>query len=866
MTPTEVQALLDQLPVAACVMEGWRIRAANARMEDLTGYSRAELLDEKSPLFALVAPEDRERIKALREARLRGEPAPDEYDFAGTGARGRRVPVRVRIAPFPAAGPSAQLFVFSDERVRARSAALIRGFVDVAIAAQQERTQADFFRAVRDKLLSLGLNSTVLELDGDRFRFPSFVPPRTPVGVEMRERLSGWIPVSRMSVDITKAEGTLVDDLPRFLADLVGVDQTVYRGRLPSRGVVATIRVAGEPRYALSASGDDFDHAVAGAFGLLGRQLGAALETTRRLEELDRRNSELSLLLELGREVVGVLDPKQVLQAAAQTAARVLRCSSAYVLVPNEKGTALCIAAREDPEQSPETAVGTELPLPKGSLSALAYSTLQPCSSTDNQRDPRVDPEVARRFGCRATLAVPLLSQGRARGVLSLFERNLRHFDDQDLRVASHTAQLVAAGLDNARLYAEQRNRAEEMAQLNEVARRLAGSLEARRLLELGGETLAQLLDAELWFMLVPEAETQRLRFAAVHPAHSGMLGEVLLLDETSMAATAYRTRKVVQLTDPLSAPATASRTLALQLGNRTTLAAPLIARDQVLGVAVVLGRAGMAAFSQADMDRALAVAGQLALALLSARLYEDLRNSYAELARTQNELIDRERLAALGELSASIAHEVRNPLGVIFNSVGSLRRLLKPAGDVALLLDIVGEEADRLNRMVGDLLDYSRPVRPALMPVPIGPLVAEALSAAKLQVGPSADQVKVQVRVAPDAATVRADARLLRQALVNLFLNAYQAMPRSGRLEVRAARVQSGAAAWADIAIEDSGPGISPELREKVFQPFFTTKPTGTGLGLAVVRRIVEGHGGVVELARSASGTAFHVRLPLDG
>ena len=261
-------------------------------------------------------------------------------------------------------------------------------------------------------------------------------------------------------------------------------------------------------------------------------------------------------------------------------------------------------------------------------------------------------------------------------------------------------------------------------------------------------------------------------------------------------------------------------------------------------------------------MDRALAVAGQLALALLSSRLYEDLRTSYAELARAQKELIDRERLAALGELSASIAHEVRNPLGVIFNSVGSLRRILKAEGDVALLLDIVGEEADRLNRMVGDLLDYSRPVQPALQPVPLRPLLEEALSAARKQMGAAADQVRARLQVSGDATTVRADERLLRQALVNLFLNAYQAMPRGGQLEVQAA-LANGAA---EIIINDTGPGIPAEIADRVFLPFFTTKATGTGLGLAVVKRIVEGHGGAIRLGSTSAGAEFRLRLPLDG
>jgi signal transduction histidine kinase len=241
------------------------------------------------------------------------------------------------------------------------------------------------------------------------------------------------------------------------------------------------------------------------------------------------------------------------------------------------------------------------------------------------------------------------------------------------------------------------------------------------------------------------------------------------------------------------------------------------------------------------------------------------LERMVQSLARAQSELIDRERLAALGELSASIAHEVRNPLGVIFNSVGSLRRLLKPQGDVALLLDIVGEEADRLNRMVGDLLHYARPVRPDLEPLPLRPLLGEAVAAARQQIGPAAKGVKSLVTIDPGAETLRADARLLRQALINLFLNAYQAMPRSGLLEVRASRVERDGASLSELHIRDTGVGVPPDVRDKIFQPFFTTKAMGTGLGLAVVRRIIEGHGGTIELAAAEGGTDFCIRLPLE-
>ena len=584
------------------------------------------------------------------------------------------------------------------------AAELIRGFVDVAVAAQRQRTQAEFFETVRQRLKEMGLTSTVVEIEGDRFRFAPFAPALTEVGAELRERLAGWQPLSRMPIDVTHAEGTLVEDLPAFLAQMAGLPKETYRGRVPPRAIVATIPAEGDRTYVLSCSGENLDSAVAGAFGLLARQLAASVQTTRHVEEL------------------------------------------------------------------------------------------------------------------------------------------------------------TAVAMENARLYDEQRARAEEMALLNEIARQLAGSLELDRLLALGGEALQRILGGELWFMMLPDAGG--LRFAALRPEQADLASVVMPLSQPTAAVRAFTERTPVQLIAPLGNDAAPlSLEMVRRFGHRTTLAVPLLARDEVLGVAVVLARQERA-FTRAEMDRAQAVAGQLGLAVLSARLYEDLRRSYAELAQAQKDLIDRERLAALGELSASIAHEVRNPLGVIFNSVGSLKRILKPEGDAALLLDIIGEEAERLNGMVGALLDYSRPIQPSVQPLPLRPLLEEALGAARQQIGPSSEQVKVQMRVAAEVATVRADGRLLRQALINLFLNAYQAMPRGGQLEVRAAEADGSV----ELAIHDSGPGIPPDSREKVFQAFFTTKATGTGLGLAVVRRIVEGHGGSIGLGEDAkNGAEFRLRLPIS-
>jgi signal transduction histidine kinase len=452
---------------------------------------------------------------------------------------------------------------------------------------------------------------------------------------------------------------------------------------------------------------------------------------------------------------------------------------------------------------------------------------------------------------------------GSPGGAFCLARRAERPFSPDEARIAHALSAQLSVALSNARLYAEERTRAEEMTSLYELSRSMAGSLEIVPLLQAAGERLRKLVDSSNWFVMLFDEGKKTLRSIACSPQHAEFMRDVVLhVSDPSISLEAIRTRRPVQETHAEQSPHANPR-LVRHFGERALLAVPLVAGDEVLGTVILDDVREHRVFTDAEIKRVVAGAQQIALAVLSARLYEDLRRSYAELARTQAELIERERLAALGELSASIAHEVRNPLGVIFNSIGSLRRLVEPKGDVKLLLDIIGEESERLNHMVGDLLDYSRPIQPALQPVALAPLFEEAVLSVRQSVQNN-DGIDVHTSIAPSVATVRADARLLRQALVNLVTNAFQAMPRGGSLTLSATDVVSDEGRLARISVRDTGTGIPRDDRERVFHAFFTTKPTGTGLGLAVVRRIAEGHGGRVQLAEIDEGAEFQLFLPL--
>ena len=246
-------------------------------------------------------------------------------------------------------------------------------------------------------------------------------------------------------------------------------------------------------------------------------------------------------------------------------------------------------------------------------------------------------------------------------------------------------------------------------------------------------------------------------------------------------------------------------------------------------------------------------------------------------------ELRRSERLAAVGEMAARIAHEIRNPLASISGSVEILQcspEREQGSPEHGKLMQIMVREVDRLNDLIGDFLLYSRPANPQLECVALAPLVEEV---SKMSESNAGRRVRTDLDLDPDI-RVMADPALFKGVVWNLWNNAIEAAGGDGRVRVRVAR-ESGVPAQAEapedrnvsmeqrsgvqagrrviLDVEDSGAGITPDVRERIFEPFFTTKREGTGLGLATVQRIVEQHGGAIEVANGPLGGArFRILL----
>jgi two-component system NtrC family sensor kinase len=235
------------------------------------------------------------------------------------------------------------------------------------------------------------------------------------------------------------------------------------------------------------------------------------------------------------------------------------------------------------------------------------------------------------------------------------------------------------------------------------------------------------------------------------------------------------------------------------------------------------------------------------------------------ELRLLQKELIRSERMAAVGELAAGLSHEIDNPIGVILGFAELMLEDLPPDDPRREDLATILEESRRCKRIVRGLLDFSRPPALGVVPTDVGEVLRRTAAAARSQ--RLFKQVRITLALAEDAPEVMADPDRLKQVFMNLMLNAAQSMQEGGEIAVRSDF--DWAAGAIKVSLKDTGPGIAPENLSKIFDPFFTTKRPGegTGLGLAICARLLEEHGGSVEVeSELGRGSTFTVTLPVNG
>jgi len=407
-----------------------------------------------------------------------------------------------------------------------------------------------------------------------------------------------------------------------------------------------------------------------------------------------------------------------------------------------------------------------------------------------------------------------------------------------------------------------------ELASLYEVAQELSSVTELNALLQSIIDRAIILVGAERGFVVLSNTQGE-YEIKASRDFATGQVEDKDRAFSSSLVGRVIRSQQPI-LTTNVQEDDRFELTQSILVQNiRSVLAVPLVASGELQGAVYVDTRLSVRHFSEDELGALQAMASQAAMAIRNARLYEDLKHSNAQLREaldqlreTQGQLVQAERLAAVGQLAASVAHELRNPLMVMRNALYFLDRLTSrpEPPDMEVLKRYFGKldgEIDRQTKIINDLLFFSRNRPRKLAEVDLNAVLQETITRIAMP-----DSVVVRQQLAPALQPIRGDPEQLQQVFINLITNAVQAMPDGGTVTV-ITRLEDGSVA---VDVADTGTGISPEHLKRLFEPFFTTKEKGIGLGLAVTHGLVQGHRGTIDVTSTVGkGTTFTVRLPLD-
>jgi len=571
------------------------------------------------------------------------------------------------------------------------------------------------------------------------------------------------------------------------------------------------------------------------------------------LTALKERYERLNLLYQVGNVIHSTLDPHQALQLILGEAVRLVRASSGSIVLINPTTGFLDIQAAHG---LPPNVTELKLRVGEGVTGWVARTGRPACVGdvTQDRRYIMVRPHV------RSELAVPLSVEGEVRGVLNVDSERENAFSPEDQTLLEELSLQAAKVIHNTWLYEQLRLKARLFESLFSVGQTINSTLNLNDALLVITREASLLMGAKMCSLLMLDDTREWLELRASHGAGAHYLGKPRLNVAESLLGIVVRRRKPIQVENVQTSSRYQNVGIARAEGLVSLLSVPLVFGGQATGaLSVYTGQPH--SFSNEEIRILSALAGLSAIAIEKARLYE-------RIVDVEEQLRQNEKLSALGLLAAEVAHEIRNPLTVMKMMFHSLNLEFAPGDPRAEDAKIMGGKMDHLNRIVEQILDFARSTEPQLAPVNVNQLVDDLglLTRHKLR----NQDIELVRRLDPALPPVMADATQLEQALLNLTLNAVEAMPAGGRLTIssRPLRLprQSEQPTHIIVEFKDTGTGMSEEQRRRAFTSLLsTTKAKGTGLGLAIVSRVVETHRGRMKIqSRPGHGTTISIILPL--
>ena len=618
---------------------------------------------------------------------------------------------------------------------------------------------------------------------------------------------------------------------------------------------------------------------------LLASHVAIAIENARLHQAAVRQSEELGALLRASRSVMAGLNLQQTLEVIASEAARIAHCEHVKLLVVDKEAQVLRIGVLRG------LAAPDGFPLRIGTgLSGKVAESGQPLYIDDTQNDPRsLLAAFDRALGLRTYLGLPVKIRDEVLGVLTFNTLEPRQYTADELAYLTSFADHAAIAIENARLHEAANRRSERLATLNTLNRTLTTATDPEQVVHQILAALDVLIPgavARLW--LRDPGQPDRWRLTASAGLRDPDAAKTLLVRPTDgLVGVAVAGREAITSPDLLADPRFANHRWAEAEGLRSSVMLPLVFGDQVHGVLAVSTRVRHD-FDGEEVELLRSFAAQSVIALENARLFAELKRAYEDLSRAQDGLIRSEKLRALGQMAAGIAHDLNNILAAILGQTDLLRLRAsdRPVQEALNTLELAATDAAEVVRR---LQDFSRQQasRP-LGPVDLAALVREVLEITKPRWKDDPEQrgATIDARVSLDPLPpVLGHAPEIREALTNLILNAVDAMPNGGTLTIAgrecadavvldpgkeiavADGISPGATEdgrAAELTVTDSGVGMTSEVCHRIFDPFFTTKGVkGTGLGLSVVYGIMQRHGGRIDVTSSpGEGTTFRLRF----
>nr|CAA9251549.1 Sporulation kinase E [uncultured Armatimonadetes bacterium] len=585
----------------------------------------------------------------------------------------------------------------------------------------------------------------------------------------------------------------------------------------------------------------------------------------------ERRERQLAALYELWRAVPYTAVDK-LLQMLAERATAAMDAHTCSLLLRERGGDTMTVAASvglaQDVAGSVKLLVGERI---AGRVAATGQPVLL-------NSDPSTHPLLTESAGgdavetrpeVESALCAPMLAaDGGVLGVLCLSRlRPAERFTDGDLRVFSLFAAQAGSVIAQVRVGADRARREQELAALGQVAEAIRAQLPEEALLQNLAEGVQEVIGFERCQVWRRPREGDDWDLVAgrgfARGAHvgGGGGGQALWLPD------GLRDIKRARLVAEVAAEQPEAARFFGDLGVKAGVVAPLLVRGACAAIVLADISAGNELFLSEMTATLQRFAGHVSVALENARLFAELEQAGRDAAAMEREMARTAGLAALGQLAATVAHELRNPLCSI---KGAAQFLLTECGaegedsTVRDFLSIVVEEVNGLSRMTTDLLEFARPSPPRPERCDLVAVARNEVDFLRAEL--DAQDISIQESYAAPA-WIDGDSAQLGRALRNLLLNGAQAMSQGGRLSVSVQpsgdRPDGGVPGYA-LAVTDSGTGVPEAIRDRLWEPFFTTKAKGTGLGLAQVRQMVEAHGGDISVGDAPGGGAlFTIRLP---